>query len=55
MSGDPYMLMLYWLVDGLEDAGYQVHLTNPGGIKMYEGLSTVKISPMLHILHMYCA
>jgi transposase len=28
----------YWLVDGLMDAGYQVHLANPGGIKKYEGL-----------------
>jgi len=28
----------YWLVDGLADADYQVHLANPGGIKKYEGL-----------------
>jgi transposase len=28
----------YWLVDGLMDAGYQVHLANPGRIKKYEGL-----------------
>ena len=28
----------YWLVDGLQDAGYQVHLANPSAIKKYEGL-----------------
>jgi hypothetical protein len=28
----------YWLVDGLMDVGYQVHLANPGRIKKYEGL-----------------
>lgn len=28
----------YWLVDGLMDAGYQVHLANPSAIKKYEGL-----------------
>jgi len=28
----------YWLVDGLEDAGYKVHLANPSAIKQYEGL-----------------
>ena len=28
----------YWLVDGLHDAGYQVHLANPSAIKKYEGL-----------------
>jgi transposase len=27
-----------WLVDGLMDAGYQVHLANPSAIKKYEGL-----------------
>src|ERR1700756_2039003 len=28
----------YWLVDGLMDAGYRVHLANPAAIKKYEGI-----------------
>ncbi len=28
----------YWLVDGLQDNGYKVHLANPSAIKQYEGL-----------------
>ena len=28
----------YWLVDGLMDAGYQVHLANPAAISQYSGL-----------------
>ena len=28
----------YWLVDGLQDHGYKVHLANPSAIKQYEGL-----------------
>ncbi len=28
----------YWLVDGLMDAGYKVHLANTSAIKPYEGL-----------------
>jgi transposase len=28
----------YWLVDGLMDAGYRVHLAHPCAIKKYEGL-----------------
>lgn len=28
----------YWLVDGLMDAGYRLHLTNTWAIKQYEGL-----------------
>jgi transposase len=28
----------YWLVDGLQDAGFQVHLANTSAIKQYEGL-----------------
>ena len=28
----------YWLVDGLMDAGYRVHLANVSAIKQYEGL-----------------
>jgi len=28
----------YWLVDGLMDNGYKVHLANPAAIKQYDGL-----------------
>ena len=28
----------YWLVDGLQEHGYPVHLANPSAIKQYEGL-----------------
>jgi transposase len=28
----------YWLVDGLQDNGYTLHLANPSAIKQYEGL-----------------
>ena len=28
----------YWLIDGLMDAGYQVHLANPAAISQYSGL-----------------
>ena len=28
----------YWLVDGLQDEGYKVHLANPSANKQYEGL-----------------
>ena len=28
----------YWLVDGLMDAGYRVHLANTAAIKQYDGL-----------------
>jgi transposase len=28
----------YWLVDGLMEAGYRVHLAHPSAIKKYEGL-----------------
>ena len=28
----------YWLVDGLQDAGYRVHLANTTAIKQYDGL-----------------
>lgn len=31
----------YWLVDGLMDEGYQLHLANPAAIKQYEGLKYV--------------
>ena len=28
----------YWLIDGLQEEGYKVHLANPSAIKQYEGL-----------------
>ena len=28
----------YWLIDGLQDNGYTVHLANPAAIKTYDGL-----------------
>ncbi len=28
----------YWLVDGLQENGYVVHLANPSAIRQYEGL-----------------
>jgi transposase len=28
----------YWLVDGLQENGYKVHLANPAAIKQYEGI-----------------
>jgi transposase len=28
----------YWLVDGLQEHGYKIHLANPSAIKQYEGL-----------------
>ena len=28
----------YWLVDGLQENGYSVHLANPSAIKQYEGI-----------------
>ena len=28
----------YWLVDGLQEAGYRVHLANTTAIKQYDGL-----------------
>ena len=28
----------YWLVDGLMEAGYKMHLANPAAIKQYEGI-----------------
>ncbi len=31
----------YWLVDGLSDHGYEVHLANPAGIQQYNGLKHV--------------
>ena len=31
----------YWLVDGLQEAGYTVHLAHPGGFSEYKGLKHV--------------
>ena len=31
----------YWLVDGLQDAGYKVHLANPNAMQQYNGLKFV--------------
>lgn len=31
----------YWIVDGLMDAGYIVHLANPSAIKQYEGIKHI--------------
>ena len=28
----------YWLVDGLQEEGYKIHLANPSAVKQYEGL-----------------
>ena len=33
----------YWLVDGLMDHGYRVHLANTGAIQQYAGLKALKI------------
>ena len=30
----------YWLVDGLMENGYKVHLANPAAIQQYKGLNT---------------
>jgi transposase len=38
MDFDPKETDMYWLVDGLMDAGYRVHLAHPSAIKKYEGL-----------------
>src|SRR5690349_7230448 len=31
----------YWLVDGLMEAGYRVHLANPAAIQQYHGLKHI--------------
>ena len=28
----------YWVVDGLQDSGFKVHLANPAAIQQYDGL-----------------
>src|SRR5210317_2231088 len=32
----------YWLVDGLIEEGYKIHLANPTAIKQYAGLSSTQ-------------
>ena len=47
----------YWLVDGMMNAGYQVHLAHPSAIKKYEGLkymATLPMPPILRICFVYC-
>ena len=40
----------YWLVDGLMENGYRVHLANPSAIKQYEGLKHADdVSDAFHI------
>ena len=36
----------YWLVDGLMDADYRVHLANPAAIQQYSGLKYSDDIPM---------
>jgi transposase len=46
----------YWLVDGLMDSGYRVHLANPPAIKKYEGLKYsgdfTDAAYLAHLLHL---
>jgi transposase len=46
----------YWIVDGLMEAGYRVHLANPSAIKQYEGLKytddTWDSFWLAHLLHL---
>jgi transposase len=43
----------YWLVDGLMDNGYRVHLANPSAIKQYEGLKhSDDARDALHLAHL---
>ena len=46
----------YWLVDGLEEEGYKVHLPNPSAIKQYDGLKrTDDNSDSFRLAHMKCS
>ena len=29
----------YWLVDGLQEAGFNIHLANPAAVQSYNGIS----------------
>jgi transposase len=43
----------YWLVDGLIEEGYTVHLANPAAIKQYEGLKhSDDIRDAFHLAHL---
>ena len=43
----------YWLVDGLEDAGFTVHLVNTAAVKQYEGLKhSGDFSDARHLAHL---
>ncbi len=41
----------YWLVDGLMDLGYQLHLVNTSAVKQYEGLKSPTTATMLDGWH----
>lgn len=43
----------YWLVDGLRDAGYRVHLVNTAAVKVYDGLKhSGDFSDARHLAHL---
>jgi transposase len=43
----------YWLVDGLQDAGYRVHLANTAAIRQYDGLKhSGDASDARHLAHL---
>jgi transposase len=43
----------YWLVDGLEDAGFTVHLVNTAAVKQYDGLKhSGDFSDARHLAHL---
>jgi len=43
----------YWLVDGLQDAGYRVHLVNTTAVKQYDGLKySGDFSDARHLAHL---
>jgi transposase len=43
----------YWLVDGLQEAGYRVHLANTGAIRQYDGLKhTGDLADARHLAHL---
>ena len=45
----------YWLVDGLQEAGYNVHLANPNAVRQYDGLKNVDDeTDAFHLAHLLC-
>jgi len=40
----------YWLIDGLHEEGYKVHLANPSAIKQYDGLYPKEERPVRDLL-----